>query len=73
MLKESSEEQQNNSAEKFGMNGSLWAERCPAPHCCTKRKQAEGTVILPLRSGAAGAGASAGFIPQAARSKEAGS
>lgn len=38
------------------MNGSLWAERCPAPRRCTKRKKTEGTVILPLRSGAAGAG-----------------
>lgn len=54
MLKESSEDKQNNSAEKISMNGSLWAERCPAPCCCIKRKKAEGTVILPLRPGAAG-------------------
>lgn len=56
MLKETSEEKQNNSAEKISMNGSLWAEWCPAPRCCTRRKKTEGTVSLLLRSGAAGAG-----------------
>lgn len=56
MLKESSEEKQNNSAEKISLNGSLWAEWCPAPRCCAKRKKTEGTVSLPLQSGAAGVG-----------------